>query len=516
MVYDKTPVFRQPPDIAAPSYLWMRYTGSDYYAGANSTTIAVYDKSVSNLQYFYGANFTAEAQTGSSTSFMIGPPVPQGLFLKTSNTFKPLTVGMVRQANTPFSITTDGYLNASGCGSNGAYVVHEVSYSPAGSLLTLAVDFSNACNATGALRYKSSVPTKIDQTYIVPGVDHAVTEGYSVILDGRLSWNPSSRLKNLSWTQLSGPAFDLTDCKLGRCNSYAPLVPAGGATAVFRLSGESELGKSASADLKITIRSWRDTQSRVDIYGAGYVSFGSDLHFTELDGPFEVPVKSGTEAVYLDQTPERIRFLYYGNDTYRSSHLGAPELVLSNSIGRPLVPGLYSGTTRNNFIPAQVPSFDFSFGGHGCGQPIWKAAVAALDRNPADLTQVSRAAIWFQDQCGEGGSENNASYGRFWINYTPQLPPTAVATGPQSAVAGQTFTLKDGGSQSPAGSVLATAWRQVFGTRATSFTLQADGSVQVVAPSTTPVGSTLVFSYEVVDSLGQAGITLVKVLIAAP
>ncbi len=55
----------------------------------------------------------------------------------------------------------------------------------------------------------------------------------------------------------------------------------------------------------------------------------------------------------------------------------------------------------------------------------------------------------------------------------------------------------------------------MFGTPVNSMTVSANGNVLQVTPAaTTPNGSTLVFAYEVVDSLGQAGVTLVKATVA--
>jgi len=480
-------------------------------------SFALYVLTGRNTSYFNGS-----AADGSGALIGIGPASPTGLFVSAQGSAPRLSVGTTPQAFFPFDSSNAGTLDETYCRpSNGAFVVHEVDYGTDGTLLKLAADFSAACtmgymtNMTGAVRFNSSVPAALTQTFAIPGVDHAVTEGAVVVLDGSLSWNPSSRVTGLVWKQISGPSFDLSACQTGTCRTYAPLVAPGGSAAIFELTATSESGVSATASLKLDIRSWRDTQSRVDILGNGYAASGSNLGYTERDGPFEVPVKSGTESIYLDQTIERVRFLFHGNATYGFQPMVPPSLVLSNAVGNALVPGIYSGTARAGFEPMAVPALDFSFGGRECNSPVWTAAVAALDRNPADLTQVSRAAIWFQEQCAEGGLESEASYGRFWINYTPVQPPIVAASGPASVKGGDAFTVRDAGSATPAGTALVQVWRQVFGTPVDSLTVQPDGSLQAVASASTPAGSSLVFSYELIDSLGQSGVTLVQVPVQA-
>jgi hypothetical protein len=384
--------------------------------------------------------------------------------------------------------------------------------------MKLAADFSAACsyghqtNATGAIRYRSTYPAVVAETFAVGGPDHTVTEGDPVVLDGSLSWNPDSRVTTLAWTQLSGPALDLGDCAAGICRTYAPLVGKGGATAVFRLTATSASGQTATQELRLTVRSWKDRQSRADVFGNGFIAGGANLRFTPDDGAFEVPVKRGSDSIYPSQTPERIEWAFFGNASYGTLPLVAPNLVLSNTAGSALTAGAYSGTLRAGFAPGAQPGLDFSMDGHACSQPDWRAAVAALDRDPANLTVVSRAAVFVDVQCTEGGGDDS-SYARFWIDYEPQNSPTASGTGPTRAAADAPFVLRDAGSLTPAGASLTRYWRQVFGAPVRSMLLQADGSLTVVPDPSTPSGSELVFAYSIVDALGQAAVDLVRVRI---
>ena len=157
-----------------------------------------------------------------------------------------------------------------------------MAYAPDGSLSKLAADFSARCSLgyasyiQGGIRYGSAIAASVDQTIVVPGLDRTVNEGQPLVLDGTLSWNANRRLKTLEWTQLSGPSLDLTDCKSGVCNTYTPKVDKGGAVAVLRLTATPDSGPAVSADVRIKLQSWQDPQSRVDVWGTGYVAGRSE------------------------------------------------------------------------------------------------------------------------------------------------------------------------------------------------------------------------------------------------
>lgn len=515
-----TEPFQQPPPSSADALLWVRKFAGLPTKPSTVTSVILYDSSISLTQYLWESQFTAKAGF-DTTILQIGPVLAQGAFVSPVTTLQTLKAGMTQQAIFPYSISNAGALDVAECRvANGAYFVSEVAYTPDGKLAALAADFSAACssglmkNVTGALRYHSTIPSLISKTFAVQGVDHAVTEGDVVTLDGTLSWNPGSRIASIVWQQISGPAFDLSACSGGVCSTYAPQVAPGGAAAVFRLTATSESGVTATGDLTLKVRSWQDKQWRMDVFGAGFVAAGSELSYTEADGPFEVPIKDGTDAVYPSQTIERVEIRHHGNATYGSAPMVSPQVAMSNTAGLPLTAGHYSGSLRAGFTPFSTgPSFDFIFNGRGCNSLVWDAEIAALDRHADDLTKIDRAAMWFSEQCTDAGLEPNPSYVRVWINYTPQLPPTARANAPTTAVAGQPVTITDSGSLTPAGSMLLRSYRQVFGTPVQNMVMQRDGSLVLVPSTTTPDGASIVIAYEVTDSLGQSGVTLLPIVV---
>lgn len=514
--------FEPAPSTLPGDFVWVRNFGANPSLPTSGTRVDVYSERVLLTQYFFGNSFSIESTTLPLIgNLFIGPGVYDGQVYRPSTRPRQMTTGLVRQARSKATPNNAGWLDLPFCGAtNGAFVVHEVAYDENGALTKLAADFSAVCsygyqpNATGAIRYGSTYPSSLAQTFVVAGLDHTVTEGDPMVLDGTLSWNPSSRITSLTWAQLSGPPIDLSDCTAGICRTYAPLVEKGGAIAAFLLTATSEAGQSATQELRVTIRSWKDRQSRVDVFGNGYVSGGSNIRFTPDDGVFEVPAKRGTESVYPSQTPERVELAFFGNATYGPAPIIEPNFILSNSAGAALTPGSYAGSLRAGFAPGSQPGLEFSIDGRGCSWPDWRASVAAMDRDSLDLTLVSRAAVFIDVICAEGGGPES-SYARFWIDYEPQNPPLAIASGPTQALSNAPFVLRDAGSQTPAGSLLTRYWRQVHGTPARSLSIANDGSLLVDPDPSTPIGSELVFAYSLVDSLGQGAVDLVHVTIGS-
>lgn len=515
--------FEPAPTILSGDFVWVRNFGGNPSLSTSGTRVDVYSKRVLLDQYFYGNNFSiAGADSSLNGNLFIGTGLYSGPFYSASTAPRQMSTGLTRQAHSKEPRGNAGWLDLPICGAtNGAFVVHEVAYDVNGVLTKLAADFSAACsfgyqtNATGAVRYGSTYSSPLDQTFAVAGLDHTVTEGDPIVLDGTLSWNPSSRVNSLTWAQLSGPPIDLSDCTAGTCWTYAPLVAKGGATAVFLLTASSESGQSATQELRLNIRSWKDRQSRMDVLGNGYVSGRSNVRFTSDDGAFEIPAKRGTESIYPSQTPERIELAFFGNATYGPAPLIAPNLVLSNSAGTPLTPGAYAGNLRAGYVPGAQPGLEFTFDGRGCSHPDWRASVAALDRDPLDLTLVSKVAIFVDVSCADGVAEPNSSYVRFWIDYEPQNPPTAMGSGPTQAVSDAPFVLRDAGSQTSSGPWITWYWRQVFGPPVRSLSFATDGSLIVDPDPSTPNGSDLVFAYSLIDSLGQGAVDLVHVKVVS-
>jgi hypothetical protein len=510
-------VFASVPATAATNFAWFRSIDGNPLSTATPTKVWMFDANVRLTQLSSHSEFIANSADWAS--FSLAPPGDApGLFVTANATTPTFRAGYVQQVgNRTMGYT--GTLDTSRCEPvQGAYVVHEVVYGDDGVPTKLAADFSAQCSlgraatyASGAIRYHSTLAAALDKTFAVGGVDRFVNEGQALRLDGALSWNPSSRLKSLDWVQLSGPAFDLSACTFGVCDTYAPLVQKGGAQALFRLTATAESGQVSTADLKVQVRSWQDQQSRADVWGNGYVAGGSDLRMSESDGQFAIPLDQGSEAIYADQTKERIQWTFYPNMN-GGDVIVPPTIFLSTAAGTPLKSGAYSGDIRDGFTPGPTPSADFQFDGHGCNSPLWDARVAALDRNSTDYSVVNHAAVMLAVRCVEGGGEIDASYARFWIRYTPVLPPVVKIAAPATASAGQPFVVQDAGSATPAGPEWLRSCKQVFGPAAT-LTFLADGGCQVTPGPDTTNHSKLVITYEIIDALGQSGVGLAELTV---
>ncbi len=403
-------------------------------------------------------------------------------------------------------------LNAARCSMlDGALVVHEVQYDALGSLTRLAADYSVNCgnirvNSNGAIRHRSAVPLALDAVYVVPWRDHDVVEGRPIRLDGSLSWGPASKVNSLTWRQVSGPTFDLSDCSSGVCRTFVPLVPRGGASAVFELTATTESGRTATGTLRLGLRSLHDRQTLVETYGAP-----QDLVFTDRDGAFGLPIRHGSQAIHLAQRPDRFAVGYAGSNINGIGRDPLLSVSLSNTAGVPLVPGAYSGTEVDSLgMPAPYPSASYAGGApQSCVHPTWSAVLSDLRRDPADLTKLQGLGYWFTLECPDG----DAVHARFWLDYQPVTPPTAVAAGPSTVARGTAAVMRDGGSSAPQGGIALRSWQQVFGPAVDSLELDGDASARFVPAANTPDGTRLVFAYRVFDQLRQPGVTLLSVTV---
>jgi hypothetical protein len=509
--------FKQVPPTQAMPVAWVRRFEStgDPLLISTVTSIKLYDGQIEQYrqqtQKYLGFVLRNASRT-EVTDLQMGSTPINGPVL-----------GMTNQAMDSFYFNNSRgpHLDFDSCLTrNGAYYVSELVYDASGVLSKFAADFAGECVAgpsfrVGAIRYNSSVAVSLDKTFVSAGRDQVVTEGAPLALNGSISWNPSSRIKTFEWTQISGPAFDMSKCKVAICYTYAPLVAIGGATAEFLLTVKSESGKIGTSKIKIKVRSWQDQQSRFDNFGDGYVATtGRNVSLNEDNGYFTVIPLNAYGSIYPHQTKERIDIDYWGFTPF-GGLIVPPNMVLSNKKNSDLVLGQYSGQLRADFEPLEnVPSFTFSAGGAVCGQPDWNANLTALNRDSSDLTKISKLAVFFRVRCMEAGGEAGNTFGRFWINYRPFMPPVAKALAPVSVQAGATFVIVDAGSLTPAGYKWVTKIQQLAGEPIEDLTFTSDGRAIVKTSTSSLGGSTLVFAYEITDSLGQAGVSLVEVKIA--
>lgn len=394
---------------------------------------------------------------------------------------------------------------------DGALVVHEVEYDAQGDMTRLAADYSVNCGhnrvgSNGAIRHNSTVPLALDALYVVPWRDHDVVEGRPIMIDGSFSWSPTSRVSSLTWRQVSGPAFDLSNCSAaGVCRTFVPLVPRGGAAAVFELTATTESGRTATGTLRLGLRSLHDRQTLIEAWG-----HPQDVALTDRDGAFGLPVRHGGQALYLAQRPDRFAL---GFDPSNVNGIGMDWIMgvsLSNTDGVPLVPGTYSGTESDALgIPGSEPAASYSGAPSSCVHPTWTAVLAELRRDPADLTALQGLGYWFTLECPDG----DAVHAHFRLDNELVSPPTAVASGPSTVSRGTPSVFTDGGSTAPQGGVALQSWQQVFGPAVESFDVSTNGSARIVPAPETPDGTRLVFAYRVFDQWRQSSVTLLSVTV---
>lgn len=90
------------------------------------------------------------------------------------------------------------------------------------------------------------------------GADQTKNEGGVVNLDGSGTTEPDGDAVAFSWAQVSGPTVVLSEPSGPRPYFTAPLVGEGGATLVFRLTADDDLGATASDEVTINVLNIND------------------------------------------------------------------------------------------------------------------------------------------------------------------------------------------------------------------------------------------------------------------
>ena len=253
-VRQDAPEYR-PPATSSRNVFWLRTDSSRYdyltsneliYSEANSYSPIVYT-ATNALSLSFDTTYPY------SIDFLIQPE-PGGQ-LRTGLT-KYATRSSIFGASVP---RLDVSANGRGCNnSTGAFFVHELGVAADGRVIVFAADFTISCDggdfANGAVRFNSGISSVLPRVFANAGTDFSVQAGSTIPLVGDLSWSPSSKIRSAQWTQVSGPTLDLSQCAQLNCIAYAPLVPAGGANAVLKLTVESESGLMSSDTVNIAIR----------------------------------------------------------------------------------------------------------------------------------------------------------------------------------------------------------------------------------------------------------------------
>lgn len=524
----------RPAPTSSKNVFWLR-TDSSKYNFLTSNQL-VYSESISYLPSINANNNSMQLYFGGSYpgshSFNIKPglslpPVYQSEYAyQNANDQSPFKMGLTKDATRAaiFGALSPGLdisSNGRGCNkSTGAFYIHELETAIDGSIVKFASDFNISCDGNdvtnGAVRINSSIPSVLPQVFVVAGSDFAVTEGSRLPLLGHLSWSPSSKIKTARWTQLSGPTLDLSQCAQLACNTYAPLMPVGGANAVLKLTIESESGLVASDTVNIAIRSNLDKQSRVDVWGAGFVAgaLGNDLHLNDLSANIQVPRLLSLGSIYQDQTNERIHVIAKGRTQIGGTLTTGVDMMYMSRAGQALVPGTYLNANIRGGYEAypEGAAVNVSAEGAGCGNQIGSMHVGDIQRDPLDFGKISSLSILTQINCTDAGLDE-ATYSRLWINHQPVNIPVAKITGATTSRAGQQVILNSNTSLVRKGTLVNKVWRIIYSTAEASFSDVGSDLITLNIGANAPSGSKFVISLEVFDSTGDSATTLHTVTI---
>ena len=510
----------RPGAVASKNVMWLRTDSNQFdWLTANRLMYADYFEQQSRMNpYDHSIQFSA-----SGIEFFVRP----GTNLPTVYKTEYVQQNVDRSASA-FNIGLNSYTSkwgettpnlqistpGKGCGSSdGAFYLHELETTPEGRVSKFAIDYKFNCDGNegvnGVVRYNSDVPSVLSQVFAVAGPDFAVQEGRSFPLLGNRSWSPSSKIKKAAWTQISGPQLDLSGCAQLKCNTFAPLVPAGGATAVLRLTVESESGLIGSDTVNVEIRSSLDRQTRLDVWGQGFVvrGVGGDLHMNDLNARVQVP-RGWTIGGTGDQSKERVHVIVRGRTQDGGVTLTGVNMEFMNTAGSDLVPGKYLNANINGGLPhPTIPGVNVSAEGATCGHQLANMYVGDLQRDALDLQNISSLSVLSEISCTDDGLDE-PTFSRLWINHQPAEIPVAVITGVTRGAAGQRITLGSSPSLARKGVIVNKMWRIVSPVSNAKFSgADVDTATLDIDQSVTS-GSKVIVSLEVFDSSGDSGITL--------
>ena len=524
------PPAARPAPTSSKNVFWLR-TDSDKYEFLTSNQL-IYSESISYTSsvnpYDHSMGFDFSPNTFFIKPNVNLPTVYQNQYVVEnmidSNAVFKLGLNKYASASTygispTLRVGTDG----KGCDrSTGAFYIHELVTAVNGSVTKFAADFNINCSgsttggANGVVRYNSSVASVLPQIFAVAGSDFAVQEGSRLPLLGHLSWSPSSKIKTAKWTQLSGPTLDLSQCAQLTCNTYAPLMPAGGANVVLKLTAESESGLVGSDTVNVAIRSNLDKQTRVDLWGAGFVAgaVGNDLQLNDLSARIQVPTLGSLGSIYQDQTSERIHVIARGHAQNGGDLSTGLDMMYMNIAGQALVPGIYLNANIRGGYEAypEGAAVNVSAEGAGCGNQIASMYVGDIQRNALDYGKISSLSILTQINCTDAGLDE-ATYSRLWINHQPINVPVAKITGSTQSSAGQQIVLNSNTSLVKKGTLVNKVWRIIYSTADASLANVGSDTITLNFGANSPSGSKAVVSLEVFDSSGDSKTTLHTVTI---
>lgn len=517
------PPATRPAQTSSQNVFWMRTDSNRYHYLTGNQLIYSTPSAVTPFVSSYDRSITFGFE-GNSFFVKPGvslPPVYHTDYVQQNlvDSNSEFTIGLNKYASRHGGTVPALQIETVGRGCNtskGAFYLHELETAADGTLTKFAADFNYVCDgadgANGVVRFNSNVPSVLSQVFAVAGSDFAVQEGRDFSLRGDLSWSPSSKIRTARWTQISGPALDLSQCEQLTCQTYAPLMPAGAQTATLRLTVETESGLVASDTVNVEIRSNLEKQTLVEVWGEGRAStaVGQDLRMNDMSAHMQIAALLSLGSIYPNQTSERVHVIAKGRTQDGDQLITGVDMAFMSKAGEALVPGEYADTgTGGGFEPfPNSASVHVSADGAGCGHNQASMYVGDIQRDAPDYGNISSLSIFAETLCTDGGLIDEPTFTRLWINHQPANIPVAHISGATQSTAGQQITLSSSASFARKGEIVNKTWRIVFSTAEIGISDSDSDSLTLSIGTNSPSGSKAVVALEVIDSSGDIGTTL--------
>lgn len=372
----------------------------------------------------------------------------------------------------------------------GWFEVHEAAVSGS-SVTKLAVDFVQRCDGGpplfGAIRINSAVPLLRTQPYARPMAPPAVTESEAVQLDGTVSFDRATGIASYSWTQLAGPAVELTGADTAQAWFMAPAVSQT-TVLTFQLTVTDTEGWTDASTVSVTVYDASSPRTRAYLSSQPGDWVGQGGTYTYDEGTAAITSTAGNAVTV------RIE----GNESW-TLNLALPQDASWQ-------PGTYAVAQRYPFQSPTRPGLSFYGEGRGCNTVLGWFEIIEVQIVGNSVTKL---AVDFRHHC-EGGQP--ALFGAIRINSAVPLDrgvPYAIAGADIVVQEGQPIGLDGRWSYTPSGNPLGYAWTQTDGAPA--------GIADPGEPTTAiepPAGAgRYEFQLEVTDGPGRTDVDRVVVVV---
>lgn len=162
------------------------------------------------------------------------------------------------------------------------YHVLDVAYQPNGAVDRLAVNFYSNCNGglQGFIRINSVLPLVPTHALVSAGRDRLYSNGETVILDGRNTWDANLDSANYVWQQISGPSVNLFSPNQKMTSFTAPDVSLGGGDMEFELTVTNDQGQVRTDRVALRILGSQDPNTYIYMHHDP-ADYDSRWYFTE-------------------------------------------------------------------------------------------------------------------------------------------------------------------------------------------------------------------------------------------